>query len=432
MATLRREPGAIHPARRIVPAALVVALGVVLLHASSCNSSSKRRRPAILSVVPNTGDVAGGETVVIVTRGFGRSLEKQTPSVFFGADAATVVSVPSKSLVEVTTPAHTGAGGPVDVVVESWNGRRIATLVDGYTYTSTPTCSIASLTPPVGDLAGGTPVQIDGSGFPSGSAVTFDGLPAMSVTWVSASRIDVVTPTGLAPGLVDVVVSDVVTGVTCTLVDGYEYVTIPPPPMCLVDSVCPSVGSAVGGDTITITGFAFEPGVRVFFGGIESPVVSFLSGNQITAESPPGGFGPVDVRVLNPSGIECTVVDGFVYDPLLPVLDFLEPNDTEGTCSSAGIPYSQTGLNIHDSSDEDWLCFSLGHSATVIVTVTPGANAANIDVELYDTTSSSLLGGAYQPSGTEVLTVNVSFGFYAVRVYGACGGLGLYDITIVE
>jgi len=68
-------------------------------------------------------------------------------------------------------------------------------------------------------------------------------------------------------------------------------------------SVEPAAGSARGGALVTISGTGFADGARVLFGGIPAPEVTQVSpGTVITATTPPGVAGPVDVTVETPAG----------------------------------------------------------------------------------------------------------------------------------
>jgi len=84
---------------------------------------------ALLAVVPNEGDLAGGQTVKLVGANFADGI-----SVTFGGVAATGVSVIDSNQLTLKTPAH--AAGAVDVVAESSDGQSV-TLTGGFTYTTT-------------------------------------------------------------------------------------------------------------------------------------------------------------------------------------------------------------------------------------------------------------------------------------------------------
>ncbi|MFN2592717.1 MAG: kelch repeat-containing protein [Candidatus Dormibacteria bacterium] len=71
-----------------------------------------------------------------------------------------------------------------------------------------PAPDVTALVPDTGPRSGGTPVSIMGSRFTKDSVVKFDGVAA-TITSVTTSRIDVMSPPRAEAGLVEVAVSDV-------------------------------------------------------------------------------------------------------------------------------------------------------------------------------------------------------------------------------
>jgi hypothetical protein len=81
--------------------------------------------------------------------------------------------------------------------------------------------TLASASPSFGPTAGGTSVTLAGTGFVSGTTVSFGGTPASSVTIASDTSITAVTPVGVA-GTVNVGVSNA--NGAATLTGGFTYV----------------------------------------------------------------------------------------------------------------------------------------------------------------------------------------------------------------
>ena len=76
--------------------------------------------------------------------------------------------------------------------------------------------------------------------------------------------------------------------------------------------VSPASGSAVGGDSVTITGSGFTGATEVDFGGA-SAHFTVDSDTEITVTSPPGS-GTVHVTVVTPTGSSATSsADQFSY-----------------------------------------------------------------------------------------------------------------------
>jgi IPT/TIG domain len=75
------------------------------------------------------------------------------------------------------------------------------------TVTVLPTVTVTGVSPGSGPLGGGTPITITGTGFstmPGATQVLVGGVPATTVTCVSATQCQAVTPRGAAPGIVNI------------------------------------------------------------------------------------------------------------------------------------------------------------------------------------------------------------------------------------
>lgn len=96
----------------------------------------------------------------------------------------------------------------------------------------------------------------------------------------------------------------------------------------VIESVSPNQGPEVGGTTITITGKNFKEGATVTIGGNPAKNVTVVSKTQITAVTPPGKVGAVDVVVTNPDNLSGTLPGGFTYlDSTPPKLVSTDPAD---------------------------------------------------------------------------------------------------------
>ena len=106
--------------------------------------------PAVVSISPARGPVAGGTAVTITGSGL-----TGTSAVSFGGVAATGVTVVSDSSVTATAPAAPG-GTPVtvDVRITATGGTSPVTGADQFSYIGAPT--VSSLAPAVGTVDGGT------------------------------------------------------------------------------------------------------------------------------------------------------------------------------------------------------------------------------------------------------------------------------------
>ncbi len=228
----------------------------------------------------------------------------------------------------------------------------------------TPT--VASISPDVAPLGGGTRVTITGTYLAGATAVKFGTTPATTVVVGSATSITATVPAGT--GTVDVTVTTSYGTSATTSADRFTY--IPPPS---VASVNPSSGPAVGGTAVTITGTTFTGATAVSFGGFPA-TFTVTSGTSIAATAPAVPFGrTVDVTVTTPYGTSPTSgADQFTY--LSPTVSSLNP---DGGPTAAGTAVTITGTRFTATTT---LTFGgvpattvVVHSATSITAVAPAA-----------------------------------------------------------
>jgi hypothetical protein len=251
----------------------------------------------VITAQPATGPAAGGQVVTITAYGL---TDVDDTTVTFGGVAAQVESVDAQGLIAiVTTPEH--APGQVDVTVSSSIGTD--TLSGGYTYQ--PTFHILTVNPVSGPVDGGTAVTIFGAGFAAGAEVQIGALPCANVSVTSETEIDCVTPAG-SPGGADVTVfqGDKIT----TLKNGFFYESSG----MQLFVVEPDSGSRAGGTFVRLLGAGFEADAKVTFDGNFATHLTYVSSTLITAKTPPGNIGAVNVAV-NAGGDQAQLVDGFTY-----------------------------------------------------------------------------------------------------------------------
>ncbi len=174
---------------------------------------------------------------------------------------------------------------------------------------SAPT--ITNVTPISGTTLGGTSITITGTGFMTGAGVTVGGNAATSVVVSSSTSITATTPAGTV-GPQDVVVTNTDTG-AATSTAGFTYTT-PVVAAPTVSSISPTSGTTAGGTTVTITGTNLTGATLVQFGTNPATGVVVSSSTSITATSPAGAAGVVDVTVTTPGGTSATSsADQFTY-----------------------------------------------------------------------------------------------------------------------
>jgi Tfp pilus assembly protein PilV len=167
------------------------------------------------------------------------------------------------------------------------------------------TTTVTSITPDFGPVAGGTSVTITGVGFTGATAVNFGSTPATNVSVANDTTITATSPPGT--GAVDVtVVTPAGTSPTNAL-DLFNYAPT-------VTSVAPTSGPATGGTSVTITGTGFTGATAVTFGSTPAASYNVTASTSITAISPAGSPGQVDVTVTTAAGTSLTTsADTFTY-----------------------------------------------------------------------------------------------------------------------
>ncbi|MER5363551.1 IPT/TIG domain-containing protein [Streptomyces sp. NPDC002785] len=172
--------------------------------------------PLLLAVLPNSGPVAGGNTVQLL----GLGLSGAT-SVLFGATPATIVSQDVLGLtLTLVAPAHAAGAVPVTVTTSSGTSNSVS-----YTYVGTPTPApptATSIIPASGPVAGATPFVITGTNL-NGATVTVNGVPA-TVLGSDPTGILLfgIIPAGSTAGNVPVVVTTAAGA--ATVPGGYTYI----------------------------------------------------------------------------------------------------------------------------------------------------------------------------------------------------------------
>lgn len=252
--------------------------------------------PLLTSLSPIGGSTAGGTVVTLTGSGF-----RQGAEVIFGSTPATAVTVVSDTELTATTAMH--PLGVVSVSVRNQDGQS-AELARSFRFVDPP--SLTAIAPTSGDAAGGTTVRLTGAGFSQAATVTFGGAAASQVTLISATELDVVTPSHAA-GAVDVAVT--VDGATATLAGAFTYTRGAPS----VAAAAPRTGPIEGGTLVTITGSGFADGATVTFGGTAATSVVVASADLIRAVAPAHAAGVVDLVVTNDDSQAGALSGGFTY-----------------------------------------------------------------------------------------------------------------------
>ncbi|MBL8115796.1 MAG: DUF11 domain-containing protein [Acidobacteria bacterium] len=117
-----------------------------------------------------------------------------------------------------------------------------------------------------------------------------------------------------------------------------------------VNLVVPAKGPTAGGTAVTIYGSNFDAGATVRFAGNPATGVTVVNATTITATTPAGPQGPVDVSVTNPSTTSFSRPSAFLYEaPVVPTqLYTLVPCRLVDTRGAVG-PYGGPALSANQT-----------------------------------------------------------------------------------
>jgi hypothetical protein len=199
--------------------------------------------------------------------------------------------------------------------------------------------SITSITPAIGNPAGGQTIRIIGKNFKTPVRVLFDTGAALPIEGFVVSStettIDVITP-GVNLGAGQQLVADVIlinaagtaNEARVEVEDGFTFRNEALTP--IVSTASPNSGPVVGGTRVTIFGEAFQSPVQVLFGTAEARVID-VGYSQIIVEAPPARdtsdtgadpvTGAVNITVRNINSNQQTVLTaGFLYKSAVSII----------------------------------------------------------------------------------------------------------------
>ena len=146
-----------------------------------------------------------------------------------------------------------------------------------------------------------------------------------------------------------------------------------------VTGVSPSAGPVAGGTSVIITGTNLAGATAVDFGGVAASITN-ESATQITATSPPGTAGTVDITVITPGGTTPTSsADQFTY-VAAPSVTSISP--TSGP-AIGGTSVTITGANLAGATAVDFggvAAAITNDTATQITATSPAGTAYTVDV----------------------------------------------------
>ncbi|RYF79275.1 MAG: hypothetical protein EOO29_17730, partial [Comamonadaceae bacterium] len=273
---------------------------------------------------------------------------------------------------------------------------------------------VTGISPTSGLAAGNTSVTITGTGFKAGlgvTAVSFGGTAAAAFTVNSDTQITATSPAGTGTVHVTTTGSGATSATSAN--DQFTYLAAP-----TVTAISPDAGPTGGGTSVVITGTGFTGttgAAGVKFGATNAAGYTVNSDTQITATSPAGSAGTVDVRVINPGGTSATSAsDQYTY--------VAAPTVT-GISPATGAAGGGTAVTLTGTGFTSTLAVTFGatsatgftvNSATQITATAPaGTGTVNVRVTTVGGTSATGAANQYSyiaPPIANAVSVTVAYG----------------------
>jgi hypothetical protein len=284
--------------------------------------------PVIASVSPAVIGTGGGAAVTIDGSELTWLLDFEAT---IGGRSATVVQtvIPPGSVVVEAPPLPRG---PAVVGIRHLGGSTTAAGL--LTVVAEPVLLAAD--PATAAMAGGSVVDLVGTGLDDLTAVAVGGIPA-AITATGSGRVRILLPPSAVAG--PVAITATAPTRVATLAGGFAYIAPPP----RLDTVQPAGITTAGGAVLTLTGADLAwtaPSVRI--GGL-SATVTAAAGGVVTAIAPPLPRGPALVAIAHAGGTATAPVP--VQVTAAPVIVSVVPSSGPVT---GGIPVEIRGTGLDD------------------------------------------------------------------------------------
>jgi hypothetical protein len=171
---------------------------------------------------------------------------------------------------------------------------------------------VTAITPNTG--GDGTVItDLAGSGFFAGCTATIGGLPVTSLVFVSSTKLTGVVPSGLTPGVYDVVVTNPPPIGTSSGTSGAGLYTVASA-LPTVIAIDPIDGTQAGGTFVTIEVTDSTGILSAAVGGLNITGFAILDPTHVTGTTQAHAPGFVDVTVTTAGGTSAPLVGAFEYD----------------------------------------------------------------------------------------------------------------------
>lgn len=176
-----------------------------------------------------------------------------------------------------------------------------------------------------------------------------------------------------------------------------------------VTQVSPSVGPTAGGTSVTITGLNLSEASAVDFGGIPAAAFTVNSDTSLTATSPAGAAGTVDILVTTPQGTSAAnASDEFTYADAPTVTNVaLNFGPTAG-----GTSVTITGTGFTGATSVQFGSFEAASfivdSDTSISAITPPATEGAVDVSVTNALGTGVDSEAFTYTDESLISILVT------------------------
>jgi hypothetical protein len=299
--------------------------------------------PALASVNPSTGSIAGGTEF----HALGSHLTADCTLSFGGVPVSTTTL--EEGALKGVTPPH--AAGTVDVTLTC--GGTPTILSNAFTYIAAPP-ALTAVSPSFGTTAGGTLVRAAGSNFQSGCWMFFAGVAAPAVDVDSTESLTAGVPASTAAGLVE-------TSVRCgnliaALPASFAYTTASEAAPSIA-SIAPLIGAP--GESVSITGSRFRRDDRIRFDDATATILRTRSDEHVV-RIPELPLGMTSITLTDATGRSTTTG---------PILMIVEPAPPQVTSVAPATTLPGSDVTLHGRGFRPAYSFTIGGQPAQVISL---------------------------------------------------------------
>jgi uncharacterized repeat protein (TIGR02543 family) len=264
---------------------------------------------------------------------------------------------------------------------------------------------IESIVANSGPQVGGNAVTITGNNFVNLTGVKFGNTTVAGTNYTVNTFGTQINVTNVPAGTNAVDVTVITAAGTSAITTGSTYTYLPTP---TITNLNPSIGDAVGNNSIVITGTGFTNASAVMFGSKPATSYTVNSPTQITAVSP-SGTGTVGVQVTSPGGTSSA--SNFTYNAATSVIS-VTPNSgsTSGNTTVEITGTNFTGATAVKFGTQNATSFTVVNS-TRITAVSPAGSAATVAITVVVGGTDYTLSSAFTyTAAVAVSAISVAYG----------------------